>query len=77
MGPVGSPLPRYEGAQGPWQFRGPGRARSGAAAPCFGDRGGFMLTKFLKELADGAGSPGLGSRALLEGHWSSQLRPPL
>lgn len=50
-GLVGSPLPRYEEADGPGR---PGALAEPirAAAPCWGDR---ALTKFLKELADGAG----------------------
>jgi hypothetical protein len=36
-----------------------------------------VLTKFPKELAGGAGDPGLGSGAVLEGCWGLQLKPNL
>lgn len=55
--PVGPPLVKV-GASGLWQVRDPIRTGSGAAAPYRGD---FTLTKFLKELAGGAGTPGLDS----------------
>lgn len=68
-GLVGSPLPRYEGAQGPRQVRGLAEP-SELLLPAVET----ALTKFLRELAGGAGArPSLqGSPG---GRWGTGLRP--
>lgn len=63
--PIGSPMPRYEGARGLWQVGPPRLRQTWSCCSLFWRLGDFVLTKFLKELADGAGGPGLGSGALL------------
>lgn len=75
LGPRWVPTVPVRGGPGPWQGGGPGGARSGAATPGRRDLGDFALTKFLRELAEGAGGLGLGSGPRW-GLWGSAARPP-